>query len=152
MKSRSQLLAICLLLSTFAAGAVSRTVTAFSSFHVISPMDSSHTPYQCLVETYGAVVNSCDYTIEVAFTIPVDHAVVHTLKVQNFVGGFGPSGTVCTIWSYDGNGNGAAGTTAQFNPSGAETLTFKSIKFGNSISLLCDMPGYEGISSLSWNP
>ena len=107
MKSRSLIFAICLLLSTFAAGAVSRTVTAFSSFHVISPMDSSHNSYQCLVKTYGAVVNDCDYTIEAAFTLPVDHDVVHALKVQNFVGGFGPSGTVCRIWSHE-NGNGEA--------------------------------------------
>jgi hypothetical protein len=134
------------------ATAAERSTNAFSSFHVRVPIDTTQNPYQCLTEQWGALVNNCGYQVSVVFNLPVEHKRVHTVKAQNYVGGTGTSGTVCNVWSYDGNGGGEEGTNLTFNISGAQTLTFTSVLFGNSISLLCDLPSGEGLGAITWNP
>jgi len=156
MKSRSLLFGICLLSTLiFSLPAVAaHTATAFSLFHVLRPIDGVSTPYECLKEDWGAVYNNCGYDLALAFTLPIDKAkaAAHTVKVQNYVKGFGTSGATCYLWSYDGDGNGQEGTVATFNANGAQTLTFKSAVFGNSISLLCDVPSGAGIGAINWTP
>ena len=128
----------------------SRTTTAFSSFHIRSPLDSTHVPYSCLTETYGAVQNQCAYEVDVMFDIPADTVYRHTFWAQNLVTGAGSTGATCAVWTYDGNGNGWQGTAATFNPSGPQTLQFTPARPGNNLSLLCTLPPGEGISSLTW--
>jgi hypothetical protein len=154
MKTKSLLLAICFAVATIPAHAagIEFTKPAFESFHVRLPIDATDMPYNCITEDYGAVVNGCTFEVHLVFDLPVYQAVVHTLNVQNYVSGTGTTGATCNVWSYDGNGNGREGTNLTFNASGEQTLTFTSIKFGNSLALLCDIPVGEGISAITWNP
>jgi hypothetical protein len=155
MKNRvtSLLLGICLAVSVIAASpAYARTTTAFTSFRLRLPIDSTQNPYNCITESYGAVVNNCAYQVSVSFDLIIDHPIVHTVKAQNYVSGTGTIGTSCAVWSYDGNGSGRASPILGFKPNGEQTLTFSSILFGDTISLLCDSPSGEGVSSITWNP
>ena len=129
MKSKHQtlFLGMCLGLSLLAANvpAYARTTTAFSSFHIRTPLDANHNPNACVVESYGAVVNRCPYTVGVMFDIPVDSTYPHnTVWAQNYVHGTGTIGTYCALYTFDGNGNGSLGTQATFNASGPQTLQF----------------------------
>ncbi len=153
LKTTSLLLGICLTVSVITASPVyGRSTSAFSSFRVRLPIDATQNPYNCVIETWGAVVNNCGYQVSVVFDLVIDHPVVHTVKVQNYVNGTGTVGAECAVWSYDGDGNGHAGTILTFNPNGEQTLKFTTALFGDSVSLLCDLPIGEGISSISWNP
>ena len=155
MKLKSLYFGICILLSTLVAGVpafATHTTTAFNSFHVRSPLAPSKNAYACITESYGALVNSCGYAVSVSFDLPVDTATVHTIKVQNYVAGTGTAGATCYVWSYDGDRNGSEGSSATFNPNGAQTLTFTSALFGNSLSLLCDVPVGAGIATINWKP
>jgi hypothetical protein len=156
MKLKSLYFGICVLLSTLATSVpvfAAHTVTAFNSFHVRAPLGTPDSPYNCLAESYGAVVNgSCGFIVSVSFDLPVDRSVVHTVKIQNYVAGISYQGATCAVWSFDGNGNGKEGQSGQFNPTGAETLTLKSALFGNSMSVLCDIPGGQGIAAITWTP
>ena len=152
MNLKSLYFGICVLLSTLVAGApafATHTTTAFNSFHVRSSAAASA---NCLAESYGALVNNCPATVSVSFDLPVDDQVVHTIKVQNYVAGTGTFGATCFVWSYDGDRNGEEGSSATFNPNGAETITFTSALFGNSLSLLCDIPAGAGIATINWKP
>lgn len=129
------------------------TTNAYSSFHVRLPVGKDSDA--CITESEGAVINNCKYEVSVVFDSPVifrKDPIVHYITAQNYVNGTGTVGATCNIWSYDGNGGGKEGTNSRFNPNGAQALTFTSLKFGNTISLLCDLPVGEGISALHWNP
>lgn len=154
MKIKSTFLGICVALSVLAAGirVQARSIDAFSSFHVQVSTGSQQNAYTCVQESYGAVVNKCTYEVRLAFELPVDNDVVHTVSVQNYVKGTGTTGANCSVWSYDGNGNGQAGKSLTFSPNGQQTLNFTSILFGNNISLLCHIPVGEGIGAITWNP
>jgi hypothetical protein len=103
----------------------------------------------------GAVINNCKYQITVAFDLPiVNQEIVHTVSVQNYVGGTGAVGADCLTWSYDGNGHDAEGTYIYFNPNGAQILTSTAALIPNtphSITLFCTLPVGEGVASLTWN-
>jgi hypothetical protein len=152
-KYQSLFLGICVVLSLVAANvpAYAENTTAFTSFHIRYPLDSAHNPYACVVESYGAAVNQCPYQVGLMFDLPVDGYYVHNIYAQNFVFGTGRTGATCYAWSYDGNGHGAEGTVATFHANGVQALAFATVFMGDTISLLCDVPPGEGISSLSWN-
>src|ERR1700677_3465016 len=103
----------------------------------------------------GAVINNCKYQITVAFDLPiVNQEIVHTVSVQNYVGGTGTVGADCLTWSYDGNGHDAEGTYIYFNPNGAQILTSTAALIPNtphSITLFCTLPVGEAVASLTWN-
>jgi hypothetical protein len=54
--------------------AYARSTTAFSAFHVeINTLTKySGDPLLCLYENNGAVVNHCDYTVDLEFDLPID--------------------------------------------------------------------------------
>jgi len=129
------------------------TTNAYNSFRVRLPVGKDSDA--CLTESEGAVINNCTYQVSVVFDSPIifrKDPIIHTITAQNYVHGTGAVGATCTIWSYDGNGNGEFGTNQTFKPNGAQALNFTSLRFGNTISLLCDLPVGEGISALQWNP
>jgi hypothetical protein len=154
---QSLFLGICLALSLVAANAPAyaqapRWTTAFTSFHIRYPLDSTHNPYACVVESYGAAVNQCPYQVGMMFNLSIDGLdYEHNIYAQNFVFGTGRTGATCYAWSYDGNGHGAEGTVATFHANGVQSLTFTTVSTGDTISLLCDVPPGEGISSLEWD-
>ena len=156
LKAASLYLGLCLaILAVAASPAYARSTTAFNSFRVRLPIDATQNPYNCLTESEGALINNCTYLVRVAFDLSIEHSpatLVHTVKVQNFVNGTGSVGATCNVWSYDGNGGGMVGTSLTFNPNGIQTLTFRTVLFGDNITLLCDLPVGEGVSAISWNP
>jgi hypothetical protein len=105
-----------------------------------------------VTESWGAVVNNCTYEVDISFDLVIDHLIVHKVKAQNYVNGTGTTGASCAAWTFDGDGNGKGGPALVFNPNGAQTLTFTTVPFGNNLSLLCNLPSGEGISSIRWNP
>jgi hypothetical protein len=147
-------LGFCLaMLAVAASPASARSVPAFESFRVWSPIGDAATALSCLTESTGAVINNCTYQVTVAFDLPIDNeGIAHEVSVQNYVHGTGKVGANCNTWSYDGNGNDASGSYIYFNPNGAQTLTSTSAIFGNTITLFCTLPVGEGVSSLTWNP
>lgn len=153
INTQSLVLGECLMIVAANAPAYTRTTTAFASFHVRYPLSSVQNPYSCLAGNYGAVVNQCGYQVGLMFDLPVDGSNTYAIAVQNFALGNGfLGGPTCYAWTYDGNGNGAEGTSGTFIPRGAQTLTFTTAVVSNTneaIALLCDVPSGSGISSLS---
>jgi hypothetical protein len=155
-KHQSLFLGICLIISLVATNASAyaqeRLTTAFTSFHIRYPLDSAHNPYNCVIESYGAAVNQCPYEVGLMFDLPIDGSEYdYTIYAQNYVSGTGSTGANCYAWSYDGDGHGTEGTFATFHANGPQTLTFTGrSSAGYTISLLCNVPPGEGISSLGW--
>jgi hypothetical protein len=153
MKFKSLFFGICFALSTLVASAPASawTVSAFSSFHVRLPIDSTQNPYNCITESYGAVINNCSYSVTLVFNLPLANVGFHYLYAQNYVHGTGKTGATCTVWSFDGDGNGRNGTTnLTFNPNGVQTLVFDSADFGNTMTLDCSVPTGAGIGAINY--
>ena len=155
-KHQSLFLGICLVISLVATNAPAyaqeRWTTAFTSFHIRYPLDSAHNPFACVIESYGAAVNQCPYQVGLMFDLPIDElGYDHYVYAQNYVFGTGRTGATCYAWSYDGDGHGTEGTISTFHANGVQTLPFTVLLMGgDTISLLCDVPPGEGISSLKW--
>jgi hypothetical protein len=162
MKHKTSLLilGLCLAVVAIAASSASaqtmRYEPAFESFHVWQPDTKDGAALNCLGESMGAVINNCKYQVILAFDLPIDNqGIVHTVSAQNYVNGTGTTGSYCSAWTYDGNGNDAQGTYFYFNPSGAQTLSSTAVLLPNTtnyITLFCVIPEKEGVSALSWNP
>jgi hypothetical protein len=149
-------LGMCLGLSLLAANvpayAQQRQTTAFSAFHIRAPLDPTHNPYACVTESYGALQNQCSYEVDVMFDMPAETSSTHYVWAQNFVHGTGSTGATCSLWTYDGNGNGRLGTVFTFPARGVFYALFYPAVSGNNFSLLCNLPSGEGISSVYWIP
>ena len=162
LKTISLFLGLCLAILAIAASPASaqstRSVPAFESFHVWAPGTglTRSGDLNCLNESKGAVINNCKKQLIVAFEMPIDNqGIVHTVNVQNYVGGTGTTGANCNTWTYDGNGNDAEGSYIFFNPNGAQTLPSTAVLIPNTtnyITLFCTLPVGEGVSALTWNP
>jgi hypothetical protein len=160
LKATSLVLGLCVAIMAVAASPASaqstRSVPAFESFHVWSPSTKAAAALNCLNESKGAVINNCKYQLILAFDLPIDkQGIVHTVSVQNYVGGTGTVGANCNTWTYDGDGDDAQGTYIYFNPNGAQTLSSTAVLIPdttNTITLFCTLPLGEGVASLTWNP
>lgn len=136
INTQSLVLGECLMIVAANAPAYTRTTTAFASFHVRYPLSSVQNPYSCLAGNYGAVVNQCGYQVGLMFDLPVDGSNTYAIAVQNFALGNGfLGGPTCYAWTYDGNGNGADGTSGTFIPRAAQTLTFTTAVVSNPTKL-----------------
>jgi hypothetical protein len=158
-KATSLFLGLCLAILAVAASPASAQSTsyepAYEAFHVWSPSKDASAALACLNESKGAVINNCTYQLILAFDLPIENqGIVHTVTVQNYVGGTGTVGANCNTWTYDGNGHDAEGSYIYFNASGAQTLTSTAKQISdtnNFITLFCTLPEGEGVSALSWN-
>jgi hypothetical protein len=155
-KANSIILGLCVALIAIAASpAYARSTTAFSAFHVESPLSSTQNPYLCLGEYNGVVLNNCSYAVSLEFDLPIDSTGSKSITVQNYWGGTEVEETFnCYSYVYNGSQPGTDGTEISFT--GVEqslTTTVNVPNGGDSIQVICwDVPSGGGVANFNWNP
>ena len=139
---------------SFTTPVYGRRTTAFSGFHVESPIASA--PRTCLSENNGAVVNNCSHNVSLEFNLPIDSKGSKSILVQDYWAGTNQENTfACQSYAYTGTqGSSTPGTTIYFN---APYQNYNSIAYaaatGDSIQLICwDVPPGGGVANLNWTP
>ena len=139
---------------SFTTPVYARSTTAFSAFHVESPLASS--PMTCLSESNGAVINNCSYNVSLEFNLPIDSKGSKSILVQDYWTGTGQENTfACQSYAYTGTtGSSIPGSTIYFN---APYQNYNSIVYpsasGDSIQLICwNVPPGGGVANLNWTP
>src|SRR5208283_3577132 len=150
-------LGLCLaLLAVAASPAYARSTTGFSAFKVESPlvMPNGLSPYTCLTEDNGAVINNCPYAISLEFGMESDTAGTKTIGVQNYWAGSDAQETfACDTYAYTGS--------EAFSSEGTPTINFSEPKqnltsnlvatAGESIQLICwNVPPGGGVANINW--
>jgi hypothetical protein len=165
LKATSLFLGLCLAIlaaATSPAYARTRSTTAYSAFHVeINTLTNySGDPYLCLFENNGAVVNTCDYTVDLEFDLPIDTTGAKTITVQDGWSGLGTGSEQfsCQVFAYSGSeGSSIVGTNPSFTGPGTTiepTVTVPADVKGTpqySIQLLCNVPAGDAVANLNWN-
>ena len=162
LKATTLFLGFCLAILAVAAGpAYAASTTGFSSFHVEQTSANEFktgqfdNAYDCLVESYGAVVNKCGYSVSLEFDLPITTSANHVITVQDYWYGW-PNNTTfsCTSYAYAGTGPDAAGVgnTIYFDLPGQQWNTNVANGNGMSIQLICwNVPPGGGIANINWN-
>jgi hypothetical protein len=160
MKLKATLFLGSCLAALGAAGnpAYARSTTAFSAFHVeINPLTKySSDPLTCLYENNGAVVNHCDYTVDLEFDLPIDTLGSKQITVQDGWTGLGTGSEEfsCQSFAYSGTKSSSnVGTEIQFTGPGQTRTTTASVSGGaTSIQVLCNVPPGDAVANFNWNP
>jgi hypothetical protein len=162
LKATSLFLGLCLAIMAVAASpAHARSTTGFGAFHVElqSPNEYKNgtfdNPYDCLEESYGAVVNKCGYTVSLEFNLTTDTVGSKTISVQNYWTGTEASGTFsCSVYAY--SGAGSSGSQYQYwgqinfpGPDYSEGLS-GFLQGAWSIQMICSIPNGGGIANINW--
>ncbi len=155
LKATPLFLGLCLAVMAVAASpAFARSTTAFSAFHVESPIGSD--PYTCLSENNGAVVNNCSYDVDLEFDLPIDTKGSKTITVQDYWTGSDQENTFsCQSYAYTGTeGYSTEGTKIDFTgPLQSKTSTVNVSTGGMSIQLICrGVPPGGAVANLNWKP
>jgi hypothetical protein len=157
LKATSLFLGICLAaLAGAASPAYARSTTAFSAFHVWpSAGKYKGSPYLCLSESYGAVVNNCTFAVGLEFDLPVDDAGTITITVQNYWGGTDEEETFsCGSYAYAGSsGTDINGSQIDFTAPAQSFNTSVDVKDAMSLQVVCpSVPPGGGVANFNWNP
>jgi hypothetical protein len=159
LKATTLFLEMCLAaLGATACPAYARSTTAFSAFHVeINPLTKySADPLGCLYENNGAVVNHCDFTVDLEFDLPIDTPGSKQIIVQNGWAGLGTGSEefTCQSFAYTGTKSSSnVGTQIGFSGPGQTLTTTASVSGGaTSIQLLCNVPAGDAVANFNWNP
>jgi hypothetical protein len=150
----SIILGFCVALLAIAASpAYARSTTAFSAFHVESPIASD--PYTCLSENNGAVVNNCTYDVDIEFDLPIDTTGTKSITVQDYWAGTDQENTFsCKSYAYTGSeGASTQGTAIDFTATQQSFVTRVQVTAKESIQVICwQVPPGGGVANFNWNP
>jgi len=164
LTATSLFLGLCLAIFAVAASPVYATTlsnTAFSDFHVEVNTLTSYPgdPYLCLYENNGAVVNSCGYTVDLEFDLPiVSPGTKNIIILDGWAGlGTGSENFSCQSFAYTGTeGSSTVGTNVSFTGPGQKITTTVNASSSNgildSIQVLCNVPAGDAVALLNWNP
>jgi len=161
LKATSLFMGLCLAILAVAASpayATPRHETAFGLFHVEINTLTKYPgdPYLCMYENNGAVVNYCNYTVDLEFGLPIDTLNTKTIDVQDGWSGLGTGNEnfSCQSFAYTGsNGSGNVGTSAEFSGPGERQQTTVTMPKGyTSIQVLCNVPPGDAVANFTWNP
>jgi hypothetical protein len=159
LKATTLILGLCLtILAVAASPAYANSTTGFSAFHVeynyVGQYKSS--PYACLIEYWGAVLNDCKFSVNLEFSLPINSLGTKNVNVQDLFNGTDAENTFsCTASVYTGSSaSSVAGNTINFTaPLQKLTSSVDVTVGGSSIQLICaDVPPGGGIANISWNP
>jgi hypothetical protein len=161
LKATSLFLGLCLsILAAAASPAYAATLheTAFGLFHVEINTITNYPgdPYLCVYENNGAVVNYCNYTVDLEFGLPIETLNTKNITVQDGWSGLGTGSENfnCQSFAYTGtNGDGNVGSQAVFTGPGQSKTTTVTMPAGyTTIQVLCNIPAGDAVASFSWNP
>jgi hypothetical protein len=163
LAATSLFLGLCLAVAASPAFSQTRSTTAYSAFHVeINTLTKyKGNPYLCLFEDNGAVVNTCKYTVDLEFDLPIDSTGTKNITVQDGWSGLG-TGTEefsCQSFAYSGStGAGIVGSNPSFTGPGTEITTTVEVPADTkgtpqySIQVLCNVPAGDAVANFNWNP
>jgi hypothetical protein len=159
LKATTLFLGMCVaVLAAKANPAYARSTTAFSAFHVEINTLTKYPgdPYLCLFENNGAVVNYCDYTVDLEFDLPIDSLGTKSITVQDGWGGLGKGSEefTCQSFAYSGTkGSSNVGTKIGFTRPNQSLTTTANVSDGaTSIQVLCNVPAGDAVANFGWAP
>jgi len=164
LKATSLFLGLCLAILTAAASpayAETLSATAFSAFHVEINTLTNYPgdPYLCLFENNGAVVNTCNYTVDLEFDIPIVSAGKKSITLLDGWSGLGTGSEQfsCQSFAYTGTeGSSTVGTNPSFTGPGTKITTTVTASMNDGIldavQVLCNVPAGDAVALLNWNP
>jgi hypothetical protein len=161
LKASTLILGLCLaMLAVAASPAYAASTTGFSSFHVEYQWTNEYknatfdSPYDCLIENYGAVLNQCGQDVSLVFDLPITSSGNHTIQVQDYWYGWpGNTSFTCDAYSYAGtSGSVYAWGSLTFYEPGQNLPVNVGNGNGMSIQLICwNVPPGGGIAQINWN-
>jgi hypothetical protein len=152
---RLLILGLCFSLSVAATvQAQERQVTGFSSFHVTGPLvppSGQLPPYECLGESWGAVINNCTYDVSLAFNLPIDNPGNVVITLQDYWGTW-PGGTfTCSTAAVNGLGSSGIASWGTFFTNSQPIFLAVDPNASQAILVNCGpIPPGAGISKIAW--
>jgi hypothetical protein len=150
-KAKIWFLAMGVALVTLAAipPAEARSTTGWNAYRVWIPQGAE----QCVRESFGSAINTCNYNISLTFELVVDTAGWKHVTVLDAPGGYGSF--TCVAATFSGvNNNIVPSNGMTFNPSGQEQVDFWiNVAPGGGLSVYClNVPPSRGVANINWTP